>query len=399
MNSRFTALLAILLSALLFPSGFQDPAQAQGTVKVCAVQAVRGVFSKCFIEVNDGLKDCLDAANEEGGVNGKKIEYIWEPTDYDVKESVTKLDDLVKTHHPLAAFGNSTGVSLAVAPKIATEYKSLYCSSSFAGELVMGKPPSGVFLSGPSYGDQIGILLKYIAKAQPKASIVFFYSDSPFGKDGIKYGRSLAQRLGLKALADEVVSLKATDFKEEVARLKDKNPDFIIFHGFVLKPVPEVIKMCKEAGMKSKFMGLFWTATKDVLDQLGPKAEGYLVVNPYAYWGMTDVPMIKKIMDYNAKHHPDVSWRDNYYMQGFATGLIFVEVLRRADKAGSLNYDGLVKALQGLKDFSTGGLTAPLTIKSNRFPVAKIWAANVTKGTYEPAPLPPGLESWIASPE
>lgn len=80
-----------------------------------------------------------------------------------------------------------------------------------------------------------------------------------------------------------------------------------------------------------------------------------------------------------------ITYRPNYYMEGFATGLIFVEVLKRADKAGDLNYNGLVKALHSLTDFQTEGLMAPLTIKNNRFPVARIWKANVAAGQYEPA--------------
>jgi branched-chain amino acid transport system substrate-binding protein len=396
MRERHVLFGAIVAGILVCAAGFQSTAKAQATIKVGAVQALRGVFAGPFAELNDGLMDCLAMANDEGGINGKKLEYIWETTDYEVEDSIKRLDAIVKTHHPLALYGHGTPLSLAVAPKMATEYKALYSSTSFSGELVIGKPGAAIFVSGPTYGDQIVILLKYIAKASPHASVAFFHSDSPFGNDGIKYGHSAAQRLGLRVVADETVSLKATDFNVEVARLKEKNPDYVIFHGFIFTPVPQLIKMCKAAGMKSKFMGLFWTAGKDVLDQLGPDAEGYLVVNPYSYWGMTDVPMIRKIMDYNAKRHPNVAYRQIYYMQGFTTGLIFVEVLRKADKAGQLNYHGMAKALEGITNFSTGGLTAPLTNKSNRFPVAKIWAANVNTGNFEPAPLPPGLEEWIS---
>jgi branched-chain amino acid transport system substrate-binding protein len=110
---------------------------------------------------------------------------------------------------------------------------------------------------------------------------------------------------------------------------------------------------------------------------------------------MEDVPMIQKIKQFNANHHPEVTFRPNSYMQGFVTGMIFVECLKRADRAGQLNSDGLVKALKSLKGFETGGLTAPLTIKNNRFPVARIWQASVEKGIFEPAPLPKGLEHWI----
>ena len=41
---------------------------------------------------------------------------------------------------------------------------------------------------------------------------------------------------------------------------------------------------------------------------------------------------------------------------------------QKADKAGQLNGEGLVKALQSIKDFDSGGLSAPLTIKKQQIP-------------------------------
>ena len=136
--------------------------------------------------------------------------------------------------------------------------------------------------------------------------------------------------------------------------------------------------------MKCKFMGTFWGASKMVADNLGPLAEGYMAVNPYMYWWNDDVPMIQKIKAYSKKAHPNVAYRDNSYMQGFMTGLLFVECLKKADKAGQLNGEGLVKALQSIKDFDSGGLSAPLTIKNNKFPVARVWQVNTQKKIFEP---------------
>ena len=131
---------------------------------------------------------------------------------------------------------------------------------------------------------------------------------------------------------------------------------------------------------KSRYQSFVETRTTEL------KAKG--VADP-------DVSKDPKIKQFNANHHPDIMFRPNSYMQGFVTGMIFVECLKRAERAGQLNSDGLVKALKSLKGFETGGLTAPLTIKNNRFPVARIWQANVEKGIFEPAPLPAGLEHWI----
>ena len=175
------------------------------------------------------------------------------------------------------------------------------------------------------------------------------------------------------------------DVTSQVLDLKRKNPDYVIFQGFVVDPVQTVIKQARDFGMKCKFMGTFWGASKMIIENLGPLAEGYMAVNPYMYWWNEDVPMIKKIREYTQKKYPNVKDRDNSYMQGFMTGLIFVECLKRADKAGELNGEGLVKALNSLKDFDSGGLSAPYTIKNNKFPVARVWKANIEKKIFEPA--------------
>ena len=89
------------------------------------------------------------------------------------------------------------------------------------------------------------------------------------------------------------------------------------------------------------------------------------------------------------KHHPDVQYRPTSYMQGFFTGLVFVECLKRADKAGDLTGDGLVKALQSIKDFDVGGLMAPITVVNNKIPMGRVYKANVGKKMFEP------ISDWI----
>jgi branched-chain amino acid transport system substrate-binding protein len=138
-------------------------------------------------------------------------------------------------------------------------------------------------------------------------------------------------------------------------------------------------------------MGTFWGTHKMLLDKLGPLADGYLGVMPYAFYYQEDVPMIKKIREWNAKHHPDVEYRPTSYMQGFFTGLLFVESLKRADKMGGINGDNLTKALASIKDFDVGGLMAPVTVVNNKVPMGRVYRANAAKKVFEP------ISDWIST--
>jgi len=362
---------------------------AADEIKVGAVQPITGRFAFAGVQINQGLEDALAMANEEGGINGKQIRYIMEDGTYNVDVSVAAFKRIMARDNPIIMYGESTGMGKAVAPEIKDRYKILYSSTSFSSELANAADNPYVFVPGPTYSDMFGILLKYIAKEKPGANVAFFYSDTEFGQDPVPYGREMCKNLGLNLVAEEVAKVGGVDVASQVLDLKRKNAEYVIFQGFVLSPVPAVIKQARDYGLKAKFMGTHWGTHKMLLDKLGPLAEGYLGVMPYAFYYQEDIPMIKKIHAWNKKHHPDVEYRPTSYMQGFFTGLVFVECLKRADQAGDLTGDGLVKALQSIENFDVGGLMAPITVINNKIPMGRVYKANVTKNKFEP------ISDWI----
>ncbi len=362
---------------------------AADEIKVGAVQPITGPFSFAGVHINAGLEDALNIANEEGGINGKKIKYIMEDGTYKVDVAVAAFKRIMARDNPIIMYGESTGMGKAVAPEIKDRYKILYSSTSFSSELANAADNPYVFVPGPTYSDMFGILLKYIAKEKAGANVAFFYSDTEFGRDPIPYGREMCQKLGLNLVAEEVEKVGGIDVASQVLDLKRKKAEYVIFHGYVLAPVPAVIKQALDYGLKVKFMGTHWGTHKMLLDKMGPLAEGYLGVMPYAFYYQENIPIIQKIRAWNKKHHPEVEYRPTSYMQGFFTGQVFVECLKRADQAGDLTGEGLVKALQSIKDFDVGGMMAPITVINNKIPMGRVYKANVSKGTFEP------ISDWI----
>ena len=388
-SMRWIGMVSVLIMSLLLltPPG----SLAEDVIKVGAVQPVTGRFAFAGVHINDGLKDALMMANEEGGINGKKIEYIMEDGTYNVDVAVAAFKRIMARDKPAVMYGESTALGKAMAPEIKDRYKVLYSSTSFSSELANADTNPYVFVPGPTYSDMFGILLKYIAKEKPGANVAFFYSDTEFGRDPINYGRQMCKKLGLNLVAEEVAKVGGVDVASQILDLKRKKAEYVIFQGFVLSPVPAVIKQARDYGLKVKFMGTHWGTHKMLLDKMGPLAEGYLGVMPYAFYYQDDVPMIRKIRAWNAKHHPDIKYRPTSYMQGFMTGLIFVECLKRADAAGELNGEGLAKALRSIKNLDVGGLMAPVSVVDNKIPMGRVYKANTSKKIFEP------ISDWIST--
>ena len=365
------------------------PSSAEEVVKVGAVQPVTGRFAFAGVHINAGLEDALMMANEQGGINGKKIKYIMEDGTYKVDVAVAAFKRIMARDNPIIMYGESTALGKAMSPEIKERYKVLYGSTSFSSELADPSRNPFMFVSGPTYSDMFGILLKYIAKEKPGAKVAFFYSDTEFGKDPVPYGRKACKKLGLDLVAEEVAKVGGLDISSQVLDLKRKKAEYVIFQGFVLSPVPAIIKQSRDYGLKAKFMGTHWGTHKMLLDKMGPLAEGYLGVMPYAFYWQTEIPMIRKIRAYNKKHHPKIKYRPASYMQGFLTGLVYVECMKRADRMGKLNGEGLVNGLRSIKEVDVGGLMAPITVVNNKIPMGKVYKANVGKKIFEP------ISDWI----
>jgi branched-chain amino acid transport system substrate-binding protein len=367
---------------------------ADDVVTVGACQPITGRFAFAGIAINAGLQDYLNLANEKKLVPGKKFNYVYEDSGYDVEKAVACFKQIMAKHSPVIMYGESTGLGKAIAPELNSRYKVLYASASFSSELADPKTHPFSFISGPTYSDMFGVLLEYIArnKGTTRPKVAFFYSDTEFGKDPIPYARKRAAELGIDVVNEIVTKAGAVDVTSEVLQLKKTNPDYVIFQGYILSPIVEVIRATKDFGLKTRFMGTFWSMDKGIIDKLGPDAEGYMGVNPYSYYYDESAPGIAAMRAYNQKVRPDVKYQPNSYIQGWFTGMVYVEAVRRVVAAGKpVTGENLAAVLDTIKDWDTGGVTGKVTFVNHKAGVGRVYKANATKGIFEPA------SDWIYS--
>lgn len=380
----------VVLAALLAGAALAARA-ADEEIRIGATQPITGRFAFAGVHLNAGLGDYIAYANEQKIVKGKKLVYIYEDSGYDTEKAVAAFKKIIAQHSPPIMYGESTGQGKALAPELNSRYKVLYGSTSFSSELADPKNHPYAFVSGPTYSDQFGILLDYIAKnaKKGKPKVAFFYSDTEFGKDPIAWAKQRASQLGIDVVAEIVTKVGAVDVTTEVLALKKAAPDFVIFQGYVLAPIPEVIRGARDHGVQATFMSTFWSMDKAIIEKLGPDAEGYMGVNPYAYY-WDDAPAIVAMRKFNEKSAWGDKYRPNSYIQGWFTGMIFVETIRRVvDAKKPVTGDNLKAALATIKDWDTGGLTGKVSFVNNKAAVGRVYRANVQKAIFEP------VSDWI----
>jgi branched-chain amino acid transport system substrate-binding protein len=378
------------LVTLLAAAGFAlaPAAQAQEEIVVGGSIPMTGVFAFAGIGVNAGMQDYFKIVNDAGGIKGRKIRYVFEDTAYKPDVSVAAFKKITGANKVNLYYGDSTAFQRTINPEIERLGTIMMAGASFATEINDPKKFPNQFIAGPDYSEQIGILLRHIAKEAPKAKVALVYSDSEFGRDPVNEFRDMAKKLGLTVAVEIQTAPGSVDVSTEVIKLRRADPDYTIFHGYILAPIPEFVTQMKKSGSKSHFMGTFWTMDSSTVMRMGEAADGFMGVMPYRYYYDTSAkaPMLDKIRQMRPEY------QSTAYMQGFLTAMLFVESAKRTLDAGKpLDGKNLKAALNSIKNFDTGGLIGvPISVKGNSVAVGRIYRADIKTQKMVPA------SDWIA---
>ncbi len=365
------------LTGLLAAAGIilAPAAQAQEEIVLGGSIPMTGVFAFAGVGIHAGIQDYLKILNDAGGIKGRKVRYVFEDTGYKPDVSVAAFKKLTGSNKISLYYGDSTAFQRTINPELERMGSILMAGASFATEINNPQKYPYQFIAGPDYSEQIGILLRHIAKERPKAKVALVYSDSEFGRDPVEEFREQSKKLGLTIAAEIMTPPGSVDVSTEVIKLRRADPDYTIFHGYVLAPIPEFVTQLKKAGSKSQFMGSFWTMDNSTVMKMGEAADGFMGVMPYRYYYDTSAkaPMLEKIRQMRPEY------QSTAYMQGFLTAMLMTEAAKRTLEAGKpLDGKNLKAALNSIANFDTGGVIGvPITIKGNSVPVGRIYKADV----------------------
>ncbi|MEW6123093.1 MAG: ABC transporter substrate-binding protein [Pseudomonadota bacterium] len=353
------------------------PSLAADDIVIGGSIPLSGVFAFAGIGIHAGIQDYVKIVNDAGGIAGRKVTYLAEDTAYKADQSVAVFNKLTSQANINLYYSDSTAFAKTINAELDRKKTILMAGASFASELNDPKKYPFQFISGPDYTQMFDILLQYIAKTKPGAKVAFVHSDTEFGRDPIAAGQEKVKALGLKMTEVIVTPPTAVDVSTEILKLRRANPDYTIFHGYVLAPLPEFMSQAKQMGLATKFMGTFWSMDNSLWTKVGEPADGFMGVMPYRYYYDTEgkSPMLDKIRQMRPEY------QSTAYMQGFLTAMLFLESAKRTLEAKQeLNGTNLKAALNSLKDFDTGGIIGvPISIPGNSIPVGRVYRYDAAK--------------------
>jgi branched-chain amino acid transport system substrate-binding protein len=346
---RFMLFAVVLVSLLVL---YPFSANAQRPIKVGVIDTYTGppaVFAKDAI---NGFKLALNEINKEG-VLGTKIEFVTRDDKWDVGLSKTMARELVMRENVDLIVGTiNSAISLAISEYVKEEKLPFIVWISKSEDITGSKGHRYVF----STGENSAMAGKVGGVALAKKPYIKYW----IAGDDYEYGHSIAEATwrNLKALKPNVEKMGETWWKTG-------EPDLIPYFTSIIAAKPDALivcgggqtmtnslKTCKTTGIHEKIAVYMHTATDHaVLKPLGLEApEGILGTMDYHFY-YPDTPANKAFVEafQNAYGGPPGFPAFHAYI----TAHFIAEAFK---KAGAIDKEKFINALEGMKINSPGGM-------------------------------------------
>jgi len=313
--------------------------------------------------------------NAEGGINGRKINFISYDDAYSPPKTVEQARKLVESDEVLFIF-NSLGTPPNSAIHKYMNSKKVPQLFVATGATKWNDPKNFPWTMGwqPNYQSETQIYAKYILKNMPNAKIAVMYQNDDYGKD---YLKGLLDGLGAKKtmiIAEESFETSEPTIDSHIVKLKASGADVFI-NIATPKFAAQAIKKMGEIGWKpTHFLNNVSASVGSVLKPAGyDNSQGiisaaYLKDPSDPQWN-NDKGM-KDYLAFLAKDFPEGDKLDNSSVVAYGVAQTMVEVLKKC--GDNLTRENIMKQAASLKDFNTEMLLPGIKINTSATDFAPI---------------------------
>jgi branched-chain amino acid transport system substrate-binding protein len=358
---------------------------SKDAIKIGMILVKTGPVAALGLPEGWGIEDAFMDVNEQGGINGRKIQFIWEDDQFKTPNAIAKFKKLIFRDKVLTIVTmGGTPQTIALFDMIDKD-KVVNIPNGLADEMYKPYKPY-VFTLGATYETQTQLMLDYIMndlKAQnPRIAVV--YAETEFGKTGLYAARKRAEEYGVKLVSELVLNIGSVDASSQVLALKKENVDYVITCNLV-PPLITFLKTAEKFDYWPMTFGINWSSDDMVVKACKTAAKNYIGVNCVGGW-LDDTPGMNKVRRLAKKNNraPE-KMLTSLYTMGVGVTSVLTEGMRRAGK--KLSPETFKASMETLKEFDTHGIVPPATYTSTSHAptrLSRLYRADIERGVMVP---------------
>jgi branched-chain amino acid transport system substrate-binding protein len=307
--------------------------------------------------------------NAEGGINGRKINFVSYDDAYSPPKTVEQARKLVESDEVLLVF-NPLGTPPNTAIQKYLNSKKVPQLLVATGATKWNDPKEFPWTMGwqPNYQSESQIYAKYILKNKPDAKIAILYQNDDYGKD---YVKGFKDGLGAKAasmiIIEESYEVSQPTIDSAIVKLKSLNAD-VFFNVTTPKFAAQSIKKMNEIGWKPMhFLNNVSASIGSVMKPAGFENSQDIISSAYLkdptdkQWEK-DAGMIawNQFLD---KYYPEGNRADASLMYAYTVAQGLVHVLKAC--GDDLTRANVMKQAASIKDLELGGLLPGIKVNTS----------------------------------
>ena len=383
MTRLFVPLLAFALAVPAAQAQKKyDPGASDTEIRIGNTNPYSGPAS-AYGAIGKAIAAYFKMVNDQGGINGRKINFITYDDGYSPPKTVEMVRKLVEQDEVLFVFQTLGTPSNTAIHKYMNMRKvpQLHVAT---GATKWNDPKNFPWTMGwqPNYQTEGQVYARHILQTKPDAKIAILFQNDDYGKD---YVKGLKDGLGAKAksmiVAEASYEVSEPTVDSQIVQLQSSGAN-VFFNVTTPKFAAQAIRKAYDIGWKPvQYLNNVSTSVGSVLTPAGLEKSVGLITSAYfkdptdQRW--SDDPAVKQWVAFMKKYNPEANLNDAFNMYGYSVALTLHQVLKQA--GNELTHENIMRQAASMKDYRVDTLLPRILINTSKDDFAPIEAVQLER--------------------
>lgn len=310
--------------------------------------ATSGAYAPVGVPFNAGIQAYLDMVNAEGGIEGRKIEFLHVDDEFDPVKGKAALQNFVEDEKVFAIVGHfgTPVVGATIDDLKSYGIPSVYFATGigqlYAENATTNDEGYNIFPVQPIYTTEGQIMVSRGVGNFKATKIGIIYTNDDAGKDMLKGAEAKCKELGIEYQAEQVAA-GAADVSAAVTSIKNGGADFIICAA-IQATMPTIVKELAAQGMTAPVITTYVNVSSAIPELVATDIAGKFDVYGNGWVAYDDQAALAKYQEWVSKIDP--AYKMNAYAQtGWIAAHFFCEGLRRIE-GQDITWENYMKAME-----------------------------------------------------
>jgi len=351
--------------ALAATPAFAQQGVSADSITIGAYGPITGPAAYIGLAGRDGMNLAIKEINAAGGINGRRINVVFEDDAHSPTRALAAVKKLVEQDKVFAimsvAGSNATvGTIDYVREKGAVMYVSIASAPP-----VTWPHAKNMFRGGTTESARYGELYaEYLATTAPNRRIAIMHGREEYPRNEAEATiAKMKSWFNLEPAARAEFNINDKDFTSQLVTVQKANPDVIAFFG---NPAEAAIAMrqARELGIKQPFFVGSNMVDPSLITAARTNAEGVTGFSLIPYLPGSTAPEMKRWEDNWRKEYTNApaGRPNNFDLLAYGDMYVLAEGMRRAGK--DLTTESLIKGLESIQNYRVGPVATPRTFST-----------------------------------